>query len=78
MREISSEHICYQTWQKLQLSELLLSKGWTEEAVKLAATQIVSRAVYPASEMATSRWIKENSAVCELTGYDIDKVTKAL
>jgi len=26
--------------------------------------------------MATSRWIKENSAVCELTGYDIDKVTK--
>jgi len=76
VRQIGAEHICYQTWQKLQLSELLLSKGWTEEAVKLAATQIVSRAVYPASEMATSRWIKENSAVCELTGYDIDKVTK--
>ena len=37
---------------------------------------MVSRAVYPASELATTRWIKENSAVCELTGYDIDKISK--
>lgn len=42
----------------------------------LAATQVVSRAVYPASALKTARWIKENSAVCELTGHDIDKVTK--
>jgi len=42
----------------------------------LAATQIVSRAIYPASELKTVRWIKENSAVCEFTGYDPDKVTK--
>jgi len=76
VREIGSEHICHQTWEKLQLSELLLSKGWTEEQVKLAATQIISRAVHPASELATSRWIKENSAVCELTGYDVEKITK--
>lgn len=76
VREIGSEHICYQTWQKLQLAELLLSKGWTQEQVNLAATQIISRAVYPASELKTSRWIKENSAVCELTGYDSEKITK--
>ena len=30
----------------------------------------------PASELKTARWIKENSAVCELTGYDVEKVTK--
>jgi len=76
VREIGSEHICYQTWQKLQLSQLLLSKGWTEQQVQLAATQVISRSVYPASELATSRWIKENSALCELTGYDIEKLTK--
>ena len=28
------------------------------------------------SLLKTTRWIKENSAVCELTGYDIDKITK--
>jgi len=76
VREIGAEHICHQTWEKLQLSELLLSKGWAEEQVKLAATQIISRAVYPASELKTTRWIKENSAICELTGYDSEKITK--
>lgn len=75
-REIGAENIAYQTWEKLRLTPLLLSQGFTEEQAQLAATQVVSRAVYPASELKTTRWIKENSAVCELTGYDIDKVTK--
>ena len=54
----------------------MLAKGWTEEEAQLAATQVISRAVYPGSELKTTRWIKENSAVCELTGYDTGKVTK--
>ena len=32
--------------------------------------------IYPASELKTVSWIKENSAVCELTGYDPEKITK--
>jgi hypothetical protein len=76
VREIGAEFICHNTWDKLQLTQLLLSKGWTEDQVQLAATQVISRAVYPASELQTARWIKENSAVCELTGYGIEKVTK--
>jgi hypothetical protein len=76
VREIGAEWIGYHTWEQLQLSTLLLSKGWSEEQVQLAATQVISRAVYPASELKTARWIKENSAICELTGYDINKITK--
>ncbi len=76
VREIGAESICHHTWDKLQLTEFLLSKGWSEEQAQLAATQVISRAVYPASEFRTARWIKENSAVCELTGYDIEKMTK--
>ncbi|MDM6915679.1 hypothetical protein, partial [Klebsiella michiganensis] len=75
-REIGAENIAFQTWEKLQLTPLLLSAGFSAEDVSLAATQVVSRAVYPASELNTVRWIKENSAVCELTGYDMDKITK--
>lgn len=75
-REIGAENIAYQTWEKLNLTPLLLSVGFSPEQAMLAATQVVSRAVYPASELKTVRWIKENSAVCELTGYDMDKVTK--
>ncbi|MDR2147949.1 MAG: hypothetical protein LBE91_15965 [Tannerella sp.] len=44
--------------------------------MRLAITQIISRAVYPASELETARRIRENSAVCELTGYPLEKLTK--
>lgn len=75
-REIGSEWMCYHTWEKLGLSTLLQSQGWDQEQMQLAATQVISRAVYPASELKTARWIKENSAVCELTGYAMEKITK--
>ena len=76
VREIGAEWICYNTWNKLKLTEFLQSKGWNETQIQLAATQIISRAVYPASELKTSSWIKENSAVCEVTGYDMEQITK--
>ena len=75
-REAGSEWMCHQTWDRLGLSSLLASQGWNDEQIGLAAAHVVSRAVYPASELRTSRWMKENSAVCELTGYNMDKVTK--
>jgi len=34
--------------------------------------------VYPASKNKSSHWIKENSSVCEITGYDVKKITKYL
>lgn len=37
---------------------------------------MISRAVNPASELATARWVNDNSAVKELTGYDPEKMNK--
>lgn len=76
VREIGSEWLCHNSWNKLQLTQLLSMHGFSEDEAKLAATQVISRAVYPASELKTTSWVKENSAVCELTGYDMDKLTK--
>ena len=76
VREIGSEWICHQTLQELGITQVLATAGFTEEQIQLAATQIVSRAVYPASELKTASWIKENSAIGELTGQDCDKITK--
>ena len=75
-KEIGGEWICYNTWQKLKIDDVLRSKGWTEQDIQFAQTQIISRAVYPGSELATARWIKENSAICELTGFDEEKINK--
>jgi hypothetical protein len=68
--------MCYNTWQQLGIDKILINNGFSESDVQLAQTQIISRAVYPGSELATSKWIKENSAVTELTGYDIGKINK--
>jgi len=76
VREIGSEWICHQTLEELDISKVLAEAGFTEEQIQLAFTQIVSRGVYPASELKTASWIKENSAIGELTGYDCQKITK--
>jgi hypothetical protein len=76
VREIGAEWLCFQALEQLQLSDYLSNTGFSEEEVRLAITQIISRAVYPASELETTRWIRENSSVCELTGYPVAKITK--
>lgn len=76
IREIGAEWMSYQATEQLQIRTFLEKEGWNEHDIRLALTHIVSRAVYPASEFETSRWIRENSAVCEVTGFDIEKINK--
>ena len=51
VREIGTEWICHNTWNKLQLTELLLEQGFNEDEANLVGTQVISRAAYPASEL---------------------------
>jgi hypothetical protein len=76
VREIGAEWLSYQAMRQINIASFLESIGWTDDDIKLAQTHIISRAVYPASELETTRWIKENSAVCEVTGYNIERLTK--
>ena len=76
VREIGSESLCYQAFRQLGIDTYLTHRGWNPDQVNLAATHIVSRAVYPASELKTVSWIKENSGICELTGYAPEGLTK--
>lgn len=76
VRDVGAEWLCKQALDQLGLRDYLCNIGFKEEDANLALTQIIARAVYPASELETARWIIENSAVCGLTGYPIDKITK--
>lgn len=76
VREIGAEWLSYQAINQLQIAAFLDRRGWNEDDIKLAQSHIISRAVYPASEFETTRWIRENSSVCEVTGYDVEKITK--
>ena len=75
-REVGAEWLSKQAFDQLNVSGFLRNKGWDEEDISLAATHIISRAVYPASELKTVSFIKENSAVCGITAYPKDKITK--
>jgi len=77
-REIGTEWLCKQAFDQLGIGEFLKQQNWEEETISLAATHIISRAVYPASELKTVSFIKENSAVSEITGYNKEIVTKDL
>jgi hypothetical protein len=76
VREVGAEWLSYQAMAQLQISTFLERQGWDLNDIQLAQSHIISRAVYPASELETTRWIKENSSVCEITGYDMETLTK--
>lgn len=75
-REIGPEWLCKQAVDQLGIGNFLHQAGWEEDQINLAVTHIISRAVYPASELKTVSYIKENSAISEITGIDKGKVTK--
>ena len=76
VREIGAEHLCVETLKKLRMTQALCNLGFSEAEAALAITQIAIRAVHPASELATAKWINNNSDICRLTGMDVNKVTK--
>lgn len=76
VREAGAEWLSVHAASQLRLEEFFKSAGFTEEEGNLALSHIVSRAVYPASELKTVSFMQENSSICELTGVDASKVTK--
>jgi transposase len=75
-REVGAEWLCKQAFDQLGIGNFLRQESWAEDKVSLACTHIISRAVYPASELKTTAYIKENSAICELTSFDSEKISK--
>ena len=76
--EIGAEWLCKQAFDQLGIGKFFKEQNWCDEKINLATTHIISRAVYPASEYKTVRFIKQNSGISELTGYDKEKITKDL
>jgi transposase len=75
-REIGAEWLCKQAFDQLGIAGFLQKQGWDQETISLAATHIISRAVYPVSELKTVSFIKENSAISEITCFKKEKITK--
>lgn len=75
-RSVGAEHVCSQTLERLNLKGFLMRQGWPEDKARLAMLQIASRAIYTCSEYKTVKYLRENSALCEIYGMDAFKITK--
>jgi len=76
VREVGAEWLSLQAVKQLGIDRYLQNRNWTSEDISLALSHIVSRAIYPASELKTVRFMEENSSICELTDYDTNGLTK--
>jgi len=77
-RTIGGEQVILSQLREYGFGEFLKTLGLTEEQVKIAEAQIIGRAVHPASERETARWLNENSGTKELLGINKNIYDNAL
>jgi len=77
-KTVGGEQVILSQLREYGLDKFLKDLGLSSEQVKIAEAQIVSRAVHPASEKETARWLNENSGTKELVGIDKNMYDNAL
>ena len=60
---------------KTEQFTLMLYRRLVNEDIQLALDHTVSRVVYPGSKLKTTGFIRENSNICELTGFAADRIS---
>lgn len=62
-KTLGTENILYKTFCELGLPNKLKSLGLTDGQIHVAAANIIARAAFPASELATHQWLIQHSAL---------------
>ena len=75
VRTIGAEHVLLNMIQELGLDERLRKIGFNKEQVQLAIGSIVHRAAHPGSERHCNYWLKNQSALGDLTDFDFGGVS---
>ncbi|MFH2059199.1 MAG: IS1634 family transposase [Pseudomonadota bacterium] len=65
-RTIGIEHILTNSMQAYNVDKILQKLKFNENQIDYAKMLIAGRLAHPGSERETTRWINENSAICEL------------
>ena len=69
-RTIGAESLAFQAIQQLNLPQKLTELGFNLPERQAAIGSIIGRAVHPASERETHRWLQQNTALGELLDHD--------
>jgi len=82
-KQIGGEWLCHQAFEELGLGDFLSGElGFNPNQRAISMLSLIGRMLYPASELCTERWLKENSAALELVSpisgtVDRNRLTKA-
>lgn len=75
-REVGSEWLCKQAIDELGLKEHLQHIGMSDKEIDQALVHIISKAVFPASETGTAKWLQHNTSLCELFRMDYSTINR--
>lgn len=75
-RSLGSELVGHHTYRKLKLPEFLQECGLSARERSLAEAVVLGRLIKPGSDLRTWRWIRERSAISELTEVSLEKIKK--
>ena len=73
-RSYGAEFVAHSTWNELNIPQKLKSLGFTAKERSLAEGIVAGRLIEPASELATWEWLKNRTAIGELTEESLDNV----
>lgn len=75
-KEVGAEWMCKQMLNMLGIEGQLEAIGWKRHWIKIAMIYLIARGVYPASERRTAKWLKKNTALCDLYNIEAKKVSR--
>jgi len=75
-RSLGPELVGHHTYRKLQLPEILKECRFSARQRSLAEAVVLGRLIKPGSDLWTWRWIRNKSAIIELTEVSLEKIKK--
>lgn len=74
-RSVGVEHVALSAVRQTGLDTQLKSLGFNLSQTHAALANIIARMVHPSSELATHQWLQQRSALDELLGCDLSKMS---
>jgi transposase len=76
VKTVGAEHLAFETAKKLNIPEILADCGLSKRDVNSTFASIIGRLLSPGSEVSTSQYLKNNSALDEVIGTDFTQMHK--
>jgi len=75
-RSFGPELVGHHVWRQLEFPDVLKRCGFNNRELSLGEAIVVGRLVKPGSDLSTWNWIRENSAISELTRVSLARIKK--